>query len=344
MKQPDSRHHKNAPATKPEQPKPTSYWSEMPLVRLYPSPTNARSNFDEAALRDLATNIATDGIINPLTIIDRNQPDPKNGGSTFTVIAGERRRRAATLAGLQHVPVVLLNDPQLIANATRIAIAENTVRESLNHYEETMAILDYTILLLSQQQDKWPIYSAQHPTERHAAGHAIWLLAKAGKRHAELETSTGVTAKQLEQHFSGLLGQRDGFRPISFVNNRLKLLDLPHDIQQACQTGQLDYTKANLVARIEDKEQRQAVLDRAMKESLTHEKLATIVKETQGKRETPQQVIKSLKRVERTLKSSWFTLTDNDRARAERLLRDLEKAVGPSKRQRTAGKAPITTS
>jgi len=302
----------------------------MPLMRLRPSPNNARRRFNEAGIRDLAASIAADGVINPLTVVMQEELDPVTGAPTLYVIAGERRRRAAILAGLERVPVVLLQDPQLIANATRIAIAENTVRESLTPYEETMAYLDFTILLLSQKEEKWPKYSAQHPSERHAAAHAIKLLARGGKRHAELETSTGITAAALEAHFSGLLGERDGFRPDSFVNNRLSLLDLPPEVQQACQAGDLDYTKANLVASVEDDEQRQAILDRAMKENLTHSQLSTIVKEARGKREAPQEIVERLKRVERALKASWFKLADKDRARAKSLLDKLEKVIGPS--------------
>lgn len=334
-------------ATGEEQPnssdeKPTRYWSEMPLTRLRPSPDNARRRFDEAAIRDLAASIAVDGIINPLTVIMGEETDAHTGKPTCVVIAGERRRRAAALAGLEHVPVVLLQDPHLIANATRIAIAENALREPLNAYEETIAYLDLTAHRLSEHKEKWQTFRAQHPSDRHAAGHAIWLLAKGGKRHAELADRTGITAKELEAYFSGLLGGRDGFRPNSFVSNRLQLLDLPPEVQAACQSGELDYTKANLVASIEDEELRQAVLDRAMQEHLTHKQLATIVKEARGKREPPPEVVARLKRVERALKSSWLTLPDEDRARAGRLLDDLEKIAMPTKRQRPAGTASGT--
>lgn len=308
----------------PSHEKPTLFWSEMPLARLRPSPNNARRRFDEAAIRDLATSIAADGIINPLTVVRGEEIDAGTGKPTCIVIAGERRRRAAALAGREHVPVVLLQDPQLIANATRIAIAENTLREPLNAYEETMAYLDLTAHLLSQQEKKWPEFRAQHPSDRHAAGYAIWLLAKGGKRHAELADRTGITAKELQAHFSGLLGAREGFRPNSFVNNRLQLLDLPPEVQTACQSGELEYTKAKLVGKVTDQQKRTELLDRLAVETISHERLRRIVDEANGTPDAMPKALGRLAEVNRELRTRWKALSEVDRARVGRLADQLE--------------------
>lgn len=317
----------------------TRYRSAMSLDRLFPSPDNARRHYDDASLRDLAASIKADGITNPLTVIAREEPDPNTGKMTFYVIAGERRRRAAALAGLEHVPVIYLKDPNLVENATRIAIAENTLRVPLNPYEETMAILDYTAYHLGKTE-KWDDFRAQHASDRHAAGHAIKLFAKGGTRHAELEATTGITAETLEQHLKGLLGERDGMRPSSFVSNRLKLLDLPEDVQRACQAGELDYTKANLVASVKDEQQQQAILERAVKEALSHKALSHIVKETEGDHGPAPEVIARLTRVKRDLRTAWAALPDKDRTRVERLLRDLEKVTSLSRARGQADGSP----
>jgi len=88
-----------------------------------------RSHFDEASLQSLAESIKTHGIVQPLVV------RPK--GSGYELIAGERRWRAAQLAGLERVPVVIRNVPD--ENLLEIALIENIQREDLNPIEEALA-------------------------------------------------------------------------------------------------------------------------------------------------------------------------------------------------------------
>jgi len=88
-----------------------------------------RSHFDEASLQSLAESIKTHGIVQPLVV------RPK--GSGYELIAGERRWRAAQLAGLERVPVVVRNVPD--ENLLEIALIENIQREDLNPIEEALA-------------------------------------------------------------------------------------------------------------------------------------------------------------------------------------------------------------
>jgi len=134
-------------------PQPTRYRSEMPLDQLMPSPENARRRFEDGPLRNLADSIRSQGVTNPLTVVLRESDSDEK--PTYTVIAGERRRRAAILAGLTEVPVICLFDPHLVAQAPQIALAENLLRQPLNPYEETMAILDLVANRLARQS-KWP--------------------------------------------------------------------------------------------------------------------------------------------------------------------------------------------
>ena len=92
-------------------------------------PMQPRSHFDESALQSLAESIKTHGIVQPLVV------RPK--GSGYELIAGERRWRAAQLAGLERVPVVIRNVPD--ENLLEIALIENIQREDLNPIEEASA-------------------------------------------------------------------------------------------------------------------------------------------------------------------------------------------------------------
>jgi ParB family transcriptional regulator, chromosome partitioning protein len=90
---------------------------------------NPRRNFSEAQLEELAVSIREKGLVQPLVV----RPSPGHAGS-YEIVAGERRWRAAQLAHLHEVPVVVraLSDQE----AVEIAIIENVQREDLNAIEE----------------------------------------------------------------------------------------------------------------------------------------------------------------------------------------------------------------
>jgi len=88
-----------------------------------------RTHFDDASLESLAESIRSHGIVQPLLVRRR--------GNGYELIAGERRWRAAKLAGLSHVPVVVKEVPD--ESLLEIALIENIQRESLNPIEEAQA-------------------------------------------------------------------------------------------------------------------------------------------------------------------------------------------------------------
>lgn len=100
---------------------------ELPVVKIEPREDQPRRRFDEEALEELAESIRQHGLIQPITV----RPE-KNG--YYQIIAGERRWRAARLAGLETIPVhVLTVDEQ---KAMEMALVENLQREDLNPIEE----------------------------------------------------------------------------------------------------------------------------------------------------------------------------------------------------------------
>lgn len=102
----------------------------IPLARLRPNPQQPRRRFDEAALRELADSIRAYGILQPLTV--RRVEDG------YQLIAGERRMRAAAMAGLREVPCLVAQvDEQ---DAGMLALIENLQRRDLDCFEEAAAI------------------------------------------------------------------------------------------------------------------------------------------------------------------------------------------------------------
>ncbi|MDE7412108.1 MAG: ParB/RepB/Spo0J family partition protein [Paramuribaculum sp.] len=104
----------------------TSAINEIPLEQISPNPDQPRTNFDEEALAELATSIRELGIIQPLSL-------RKTGADSYQIIAGERRYRAARMAGLETVPAYIrtVNETEL----TEMALIENIQREDLNAIE-----------------------------------------------------------------------------------------------------------------------------------------------------------------------------------------------------------------
>ncbi len=104
----------------------------MRLSNIEPNPNQPRTNFDAEKLEALAKSIEKYGVISPV-IIRKND---KN--RFYTIIAGERRWRAAKLAGLKDIPVIVKDYDDKIMS--EVALVENLQREDLNPLEEASAI------------------------------------------------------------------------------------------------------------------------------------------------------------------------------------------------------------
>jgi ParB family chromosome partitioning protein len=102
----------------------------LPLDKLVANPNQPRRVFDEDALQELASSIREHGIIQPLVVEDL-------GDGTYIIVAGERRSRAARIAGLREVPVVVRNYSD--ERRLEVALIENVQREDLNPIEEASA-------------------------------------------------------------------------------------------------------------------------------------------------------------------------------------------------------------
>jgi len=177
-------------------------------------------------------------------------------------------------------------------------------------------------------QSKWTTFREHYPSDRHAAAEALRLLALGDKNLEALRTSLKIEPRELERLLTGLLGERDGMSVTSFVKNRLSLLKLPPDVQLACETGELDYTKANLLSEVQDAAHRKTLLDRTLEQHLSHAQLRRLVNEVKGPKAPKTDLFARLDQVKRDLKSAWPDLASKDRARAERLANELEQLAG----------------
>jgi ParB family chromosome partitioning protein len=103
---------------------------ELPVELISPNPRQPRRRFDEESLAALAGSLGERGVLQPVLV------RPKVGG-TYELVAGERRWRAARLAGIEAIPALVR--PREDAEALELALIENMAREDLNPVEEARA-------------------------------------------------------------------------------------------------------------------------------------------------------------------------------------------------------------
>ena len=103
----------------------------IPVEQIKPGPWQARKNFDANDLEDLSNSIKSKGILSPILVTQSND----NNETSYDLIAGERRWRAAQMAKLHEVPCIVVNDVDA-NSASVMSLIENIQRKDLNAIEE----------------------------------------------------------------------------------------------------------------------------------------------------------------------------------------------------------------
>ena len=179
--------------------KPATATATLPVVALRPGAFQPRRTFDDPALQALATSIRAEGILQPLLV------RPVDGG--HEIVAGERRWRAAQLAGLAEVPVLVrdLDDRQALA----ASLLENLQREGLNVIDEVDGKLALVALALRVDADA-------------ARGRLMQLLtAEPAEDHARLTEVFLPLGETWE----------------SFTKNKVRILNWPAEVVDALRGG-----------------------------------------------------------------------------------------------------------
>lgn len=129
------------PEDKPRQPD-----MSVPIEKVHPNPEQPRRNFNADALHELSQSIAEHGIIQPLIV----RANPRSDGD-YEIVAGERRWRAAQMAKLHEIPVIIreFSDTEVL----EVAIIENIQRADLNPVEEAMGF-NQLMLKFGHTQEK----------------------------------------------------------------------------------------------------------------------------------------------------------------------------------------------
>ena len=245
----------------------------IPIAQIVIPGGQPRRYFDNKALDDLAASIKAHGVIQPILV------RPLSDGG-YALVAGERRYRASQLAGLKDIPVVIRELTDL--EAMQIGLVENLLREDLNPIEEVEGILALLAIKLDIGLDE------VQP-----------LLNRMKKAHDKYGAASNPEVEKVEVIFKGL-----GMAWPSFVKNRLPILNIPVDVKGYVMRGELEYTKARLIARLPDLEARANLITQTITENLSfpvvQARVKTLLNQGAIDRQPSLIVQETLKKINRT--------------------------------------------
>jgi ParB family chromosome partitioning protein len=246
-----------------------------------------RRFFEPEALEALAESIRQQGVLQPVLL------RPVSGG--YELIAGERRVRAARLAGLSSVPANVRETPD--EEVLLLAALENLQRQDLNPLDEVEATITIAAKELGVERNE-----------------VVPLL------HAQRRSPDTTITEKLDRLFVTL--GRGSWK--SFAANKAGVLKLPDELLELLRAGTLEYTRAAALARVKNPEQRAQLIDRTVKEGLGVREILAAGKAPAGETPTYQRVRSMIdaRRIEQ--------LGSEERRRVLTLLTELEQLLGTS--------------
>lgn len=236
----------------------------LPITALQSMPHQVRRYFNPEELKALAQNISENGLIQPIVVRKISQ-------DRFEVIAGERRLRAAHLAGLQTVRVSILDVTR--ERAIKLNLIENLERSDINPYETAIGV--FAVLKLELRVEDSEL-------ER------LLKVAFAQNRKSKAEPVSGSdtpAVKLINRFFAS--SQR--WTLASYINHLLPLRSAPEDIKILLERGQLEYTKAALLVKIDNQAMRENLSERCQN-GLSIRDLQGIISALNAQAQTPSKV------------------------------------------------------
>jgi ParB family transcriptional regulator, chromosome partitioning protein len=252
---------------------------ELPLAEISVNRRQPRRTFSDDELHELAASIRALGMVQPVVVRPLHEAPTVEGGTApvgvhFELIAGERRLRAAKLAGLEYIPALVRPADEI--SSLEIALAENVAREDLNAIEEALAYaaladefgltheriaelvgrsrvsVTNLLRLLDLPDDVQALIESGDIAEGH--GRALLGLADHGERRrvARLVVSEGLTVRQVEALVRKLQEAPEGVAPAArpsagrdygdLVDELYGLLEAPVKIRSGKRGGAIQIT------------------------------------------------------------------------------------------------------
>lgn len=231
--------------------------TEIPIHMIKANKQQPRSIFAEEQLIELRDSIKEFGILQPLIL-------KKEPAGEYMLIAGERRLRAAAMAGLEKVPAIIRDATE--EEIGMIALVENIQRENLGYIEEAKAY-------------------------KH-------LMEKYGLSQFELSEKIGKNQ--------------------STISNKIRILNLPEDIQESLTANKLTERHARALLKIDDDTVRRVIIDKVIKHNFNVKQTERLVDEYLEQKEQQERERKKVKHISYKLYLNTFKKAFNDMALKEK--------------------------
>lgn len=221
------------------------------LEKIKPNPYQPRRDFDQAELQGLAESMKQYGMLQPLLVSKVEVAVPTGTKVEYQLIAGERRLKAAVLAGLRQVPVIIKNPDETAK--LEWALVENVQRQNLNPLEEALA-------------------------------------------YERLMKEFGMTQMQVAQKVG---------KSREVVANRVRLLDLPYEVQKNISEGKITEGHAKLLLGVKNPERQRYLAEESIKKDMSVRQLEELVKQEESyKTKLPRPIDPELENYKKTIQDA----------------------------------------
>lgn len=278
---------------------------EISVKSIFRTQIQKRRYFDSAKIEEWANSeIRTNGIRSPLWV----RPHPNGKSGAYELIAGERRYRAAMVLKKKTVParVFHLSDKEaLIAS-----LVENMQRQDLNPLEETEGTL--------------AAISAELICTDEESVSLLYQMNNASKGKVNQNVLVTPQAEAVIQVFATL--GRLSWK--SFVASRLPLLNKPPDILEALREGKIEYTKAMLISKLKNDEERKELLEQSIHEGWSLSRIKEQLSLIQDSKESTQSSFETdVKATLKNFRQSGAWKDPKKKRQIERLLAQMKKLI-----------------
>lgn len=269
----------------------------VPIDQIQRRPYTSRREKDPQAFQELVHSIATYGFRGSIWL--QRLPDGQ-----LRLVAGETRLNAAIAAGLTEIAADIASVDDV--TAVKLSRVENARRRNLNALDDTEELLYLLTLILqnSREQVKKLLYRYKNATEGNSSLETH-LREKIESVFAEVAPELSIT---------------------TFVSSRLPLLDLPEEVLAAYAAGQLEYTKAIVLGRIEDTELRHELLQETIEFGLSLSAIKQRIRPTSS-RTVADKIEKLQGQVQGIDRKSFNKLSTEQRERLKRSLAQLAASL-----------------
>lgn len=238
----------------------------LSTARIVPSRLNVRRTFDAAKMAELRHSIINFGLQNPICV--RSLGLDANRQETYEIVHGERRWRAFRDLGICQIDAIVWDVGELSdTDVIELSLIENLIREDLNPIEEVEGILK--VLSMNLQIPEDALVQVLHQLNNEISRQNKPQVNGNVAIHSRRTSEPTFTRAQVQAILDRISGSNKKISIFTLVSHRLPLLRLPFDLDQAVRQKVIEPSKALLLGRVKDDDQRAKLLQEVCEQDLS---------------------------------------------------------------------------